>query len=1074
MPRASKPWWQQATALVSLSAGGAITGFSFMPKAAVDFSSPTSLPVNLLALQHSVRQAPASDATLRTAIVNVAQHYLQLAQDKTPAEMEAMIWQQDSLDHADHGPSCGAFASLTLELAAKVVGQESWVTGGSSYPWPLHSWADVRVDENPASPGIISIQQDARAHGRWHPLGDGYQPQPGDWVLFQGHVEVITEYAHGVLHTIGGDSLPNFSVNAHQYAAPLASEGVAGFVNNGALGPAGPASPASTTRPAHGDHGGSQTSDGQTSTAATAGQAAIPGTAAAGAPASDGSARGGPPQQPAAKPHSRAGQRRPTAAKSPKDRAQASRTPGRQAQGDQAQGDQAAGLAAIPGTTPAGSTAAGHQQAQRATTSQAQADAAPGRADIPGAAGPATGQHRQHDGTGNGPAGKARTGATDLAAVAGGAAIPGVADPGEHDGSGSRPAAGHQDQPASTAPVDEAASRQAFINAVAPGAIASQRAYGVPAAVTIAQAIEESNWGQSLLASKDHNLFGMKGTGPAGSEALPTQEYENGQWITTTAPFRVYHNFAESIDDHGRLLADSGYYRQAMAVRRAPNAFASALTGVYATDPTYGAKLIGLMREYNLYRYDAGTSAARSAPAATHRPRPAPSHQTTSPAPAPAASTSGTAAASPTHTAPTTATPTPTTAPTPAHAAQPTPTATGTQIPAAGSADIPVATPTHSPAAAPHTQAATPRHPATAAAGHTAQASPATSHRTGTSHVPAASHTATASPGGLAGQASIPGVPDASATGHADATTAQSPDSAVTRADRRPAAERPTARRPARRAATQSVVLTAEEMPLHASPAAHEARPAEHLTSPASAAARPASQQPRSASSAGHPADHRPTPAVRPASPGARPASQAARPASSRNWTALRRYRPEIPPSVHTAFLASAKVPLRREEPLYREVAAHADIPWKVLAAADWMQCEARSGYSPVHGEKLGAINLDGTSYTTRSAALEQCADDLRDLAWSVYQVDLTERRPLSVGDLASVFAAFRWGRLLVAHRTSALEFPFSVAGLTTAHLHMRWPKIAEPDAPDKPGTRFRKPFGAVPIVLGLGYPAVV
>ena len=270
MPPASKPWWQQATALVSLSAGGAITGFSFMPKAAVDFSSPTSLPVNLLALQHSVRQAPASDATLRTAIVNVAQHYLQLAQDKTPAEMEAMIWQQDSVDHADHGPSCAAFASLTLELAAKVVGQQSWVTGGSSYPWPMHSWADVRVDENPASPGIISIQQDAQTHGRWHPLGDGYQPQPGDWVLFHGHVEVVTDYAHGVLHTIGGDSLPNFSVNAHQYPDPLSGDGVVGFVNNGSLSSADPAGTAAAPGTPHADHGRSHAADTQGDAAAAA------------------------------------------------------------------------------------------------------------------------------------------------------------------------------------------------------------------------------------------------------------------------------------------------------------------------------------------------------------------------------------------------------------------------------------------------------------------------------------------------------------------------------------------------------------------------------------------------------------------------------------------------------------------------------------------------------------------------------------------------------------------------------------------------------------------------------------
>ena len=109
------------------------------------------------------------------------------------------------------------------------------MTGGTTYPWPLHQWADVRVDPNPASPGIISVLQDAQAHDRWHPLGDGYQPQPGDWVLFDGHVEVVTRYSAGVLYTIGGDSLPNLSVNAHTFTGPLAAQGVAGFVNNGEL-----------------------------------------------------------------------------------------------------------------------------------------------------------------------------------------------------------------------------------------------------------------------------------------------------------------------------------------------------------------------------------------------------------------------------------------------------------------------------------------------------------------------------------------------------------------------------------------------------------------------------------------------------------------------------------------------------------------------------------------------------------------------------------------------------------------------------------------------------------------------
>ena len=159
-------------------------------------------------------------------------------------------------------------------------------------------------------------------------------------------------------------------------------------------------------------------------------------------------------------------------------------------------------------------------------------------------------------------------------------------------------------------PVSETRAQQAFISEIAPGAIAAQHRYGVPAAVTIAQAIDESGWGQSQLAAQDHNLFGIKGTGPAGSVPMPTQEYVNGQPVSTSASFRVYHNAAESIEDHGRLLARSGYYQQAMAERQHPDKFAAALTGVYATDPNYGANLISLMRRYDLYRYS-NSDAAR-------------------------------------------------------------------------------------------------------------------------------------------------------------------------------------------------------------------------------------------------------------------------------------------------------------------------------------------------------------------------------------------------------------------------------------------------------------------------------
>jgi hypothetical protein len=178
--------------------------------------------------------------------------------------------------------------------------------------------------------------------------------------------------------------------------------------------------------------------------------------------------------------------------------------------------------------------------------------------------------------------------------------------------------------------------------------------------------------------------------------------------------------------------------------------------------------------------------------------------------------------------------------------------------------------------------------------------------------------------------------------------------------------------------------------------------------------------------------------------------------------------------SVKDAFRANAKMPLTRAEPLYRDVASQCGIRWEVLAACDWMQCRARPRFSPVHGEKLGTLNPDDTIYRTKSAALQQCADDLAALAGAVYQIDLTAPAVLSIRDLANVFAAFRWGGLLRLHRTSAMEFPYSVAGLTDQHLNMRWPNINESHTPDRPGSRFRMPFGAVPVVLGLNYPATV
>jgi hypothetical protein len=204
-----------------------------------------------------------------------------------------------------------------------------------------------------------------------------------------------------------------------------------------------------------------------------------------------------------------------------------------------------------------------------------------------------------------------------------------------------------------------------------------------------------------------------------------------------------------------------------------------------------------------------------------------------------------------------------------------------------------------------------------------------------------------------------------------------------------------------------------------------------------------------------------------------RPAARVAPRQAGASRARASRYAPKIPQAVTAAFVTTAKAPLSRAEPLYDDVASRTGIRWELLAACDWMQCQAKPRYSPVYGEKLGTVNAGGTVYRTKSEALGQCASDLIELAMAVYWIDITARRPLSVRDLAKVFAAFRWGGLLKLHGVSAMEFPYSVAGLTDQYVKMRWPDIKDPNAPDKPGTRFRPAFGAVPAVLCLGYPAI-
>jgi len=132
---------------------------------------------------------------------------------------------------------------------------------------------------------------------------------------------------------------------------------------------------------------------------------------------------------------------------------------------------------------------------------------------------------------------------------------------------------------------------------------ASHNAWKIPASVTLAQWALESNWGRAMPAGSN-NPFGIKAAAGQPYVKATTREVIRGQSVNVVARFRRFASMSEAFDQHGRLLATAHPYAHARTLANNPNAFADALTGVYATDPNYGTALKRIMKSHNLYQYD--------------------------------------------------------------------------------------------------------------------------------------------------------------------------------------------------------------------------------------------------------------------------------------------------------------------------------------------------------------------------------------------------------------------------------------------------------------------------------------
>lgn len=143
-----------------------------------------------------------------------------------------------------------------------------------------------------------------------------------------------------------------------------------------------------------------------------------------------------------------------------------------------------------------------------------------------------------------------------------------------------------------------------FFETLKPYVIQDMQESGILASLTAAQAFIESNKGNSGLAVKANNLFGIKGTYNGQSVKMLTTEYYNGVKCRVYANFRKYPSWAESIADHSGLFNRLARYKNLRGETNYIKACNYVQADGYATSPVYSTTLLNCINKYNLYSWD--------------------------------------------------------------------------------------------------------------------------------------------------------------------------------------------------------------------------------------------------------------------------------------------------------------------------------------------------------------------------------------------------------------------------------------------------------------------------------------
>ena len=131
-------------------------------------------------------------------------------------------------------------------------------------------------------------------------------------------------------------------------------------------------------------------------------------------------------------------------------------------------------------------------------------------------------------------------------------------------------------------------------------AVEEMKKYHIPASITLAQGLLESGAGQSTLARKSNNHFGIKCGGDWTGKTVSHDDDARGEC------FRAYKHPKDSYEDHSKFLAGRPRYASLFKLKITDyKGWARGLKKAgYATNPRYADQLIGIIELYELHKYD--------------------------------------------------------------------------------------------------------------------------------------------------------------------------------------------------------------------------------------------------------------------------------------------------------------------------------------------------------------------------------------------------------------------------------------------------------------------------------------